>query len=179
MVCIVIDETYLIWYWKTFWKKYAELGTLKHYFLKVPIIALFATFAPKVLSYIRKSLYLHTLTRLYKQPLDYPNITQMIKSITKSGFKNLDFLISKARSIFKTIMAFVDEIDNVIALATYFWNLLLSKQQNQKEVLIRIYHSNLKTSTWSTFLEDFWIKKTQIWICINAEDIGVYIPNIT
>ena len=118
------------------------------------MMALSATLAPNVLSYIRESLYLHTPTRLYKQPLDRPNITQMVNTITKPRFEDLDFLISKAELIPKT-MGFVDKIDNAIALAACLWSLLPSEQRHQGEVLIRTYHLNLETSIQSKFLEDF------------------------
>ena len=117
-------------------------------------MALSTTLAPNVLGYIRESLHLHTPTRLYKQSLDHPNITQMINTITKPRFEDLDFLIPKARLITKTIV-FVDKIDDAIALATRLQSLLPLEQCHQGEVLIRKYHLNLETSTQSTFLEDF------------------------
>ena len=72
LACIAVDEAHLIWGWRIFRKEYAKLGTLRHYFLKVSMMALSATLAPNIFGYIRESLYLHTPTRLYKQPLDRP-----------------------------------------------------------------------------------------------------------
>ena len=45
-------------------------------------MAVSAILAVNVLGYIRESLHLHTPTRLYKQPLDRPNITQMVNTIS-------------------------------------------------------------------------------------------------
>lgn len=82
-------------------------------------MALSITLAPNVLGYIREFLYLYTLTCLYKQSLDYPNIGQIVNTITKLGFEDLGFLILKAGLIPK-IMVFVDKIDDAIALAAHF-----------------------------------------------------------
>lgn len=95
---------------------------LRHCCSKVLIIVFSATFVLNVLSYIEESFYLHIPTRFYKQLLDCPNITQIVNTITKPGFEDLDFLISKVRLIFKTIV-FVDKIANVIALAACFGSL--------------------------------------------------------
>ncbi len=72
---ITIDEAYLIYEWRIFRKEYAMLGTLKHYFPKVPIMALSVTITSNVLGYIGESFHLHTPTLFYKQPLNCPNIT--------------------------------------------------------------------------------------------------------
>lgn len=92
---------------------------MRHCFSKVFIIVCSAILMLNVLGYIGESLYLHTPTFLYKQFLDYLKITQMVNSITKPEFENLDFLIPKTRLISKT-MIFVDKIDEPIALVTYF-----------------------------------------------------------
>lgn len=112
-----------------FRKEYAELGTLRHCFLKIPMMAVFTTLALNILGYIRKSRHLHTLTRLDKQPLDRPNITQMVNTITKSGFEDPDFLIPKTGLISKT-MVFVDKIDDAIALVARLRSLLSPEQRH-------------------------------------------------
>lgn len=126
---IAVDEVHLIWGWITFRKEYEELGTLRYCFPKIPIMALFATLAPNVLGYIREFFYLHTPTRLYKQPLDHLNITQMVNTIIKLGFEDLDFLIPKTGLIPKT-MVFVDKRDDAIALAARLWSLLPPEQRH-------------------------------------------------
>lgn len=78
----------------------------------------------------------------------------MVTNITNSGFHDLRFLIPKAGLIPKTIL-FVDKMDNIIAIATYFRNLLPPEDSNQEEVLIRTYYSNLETKTQTDFIEDF------------------------
>lgn len=125
------------------------------------MMAISATLAPNVLGYIEKSFYLHTSTRFYKQLLDYSNITQMVNTITKPKFENLDFLIPKTGLIPKT-MVFVDKIDDAITLAACLQSLLPPEQRHQDEVLIRTYHSNFETSTQLTFLEDFWTREIRI-----------------
>lgn len=107
-----------------FWKEYIELEILRHGFSKVLMMIFFIIFVLNIKSYIRKSLYLLIPTCFYKKSLDHNNITQIINSNTKPKFEDLNFLISKARLIFKTIV-FVNKINNEIALAACFWNLLL------------------------------------------------------
>lgn len=178
LACITVDEAHLIWGWRTFRKEYATLGTLRHCFSKVPMMALFATVTPNVLGYIGESLHLHSPTRLHKQALDRPNITQMVNSITKPGFQDLDFLIPKAGLISKT-MVFVNKIEEGIALAAYLKSLLPPEQRGQGDLLIRTFNSNHETSTRSDFLEDFRTGETRILICTDAAGMGVNIPNIT
>lgn len=74
---------------------------------------------PNILSYIGKTLYLQTPTCLYKQFLDHFNIIQIVNSIIKLGFEDLNFLIPKVKLISKTIV-FVNNKDNKISLAVYF-----------------------------------------------------------
>lgn len=95
-------------------------------FRKILIIALSAIFISNVLDYIRKSLYLYTLTCYYEQSLDRSNITLMIYNITKLGFEDLDFLIPKSRLIPK-IIVFINKINEGIVLTTCLYNLSPSK----------------------------------------------------
>ena len=143
----------------------------------MPIVALFATITPNILASIGQLLHLHSPTCLYKQFLDWPNITQMVTNITNPGFHNLRFLVSEAGLIPKT-MLFVDKMDNAMAIAAYFRNLLLLEDRNQGEVLIRTYYSNLETKIWTDFMEDFRNRDTRILICTNAARMGINIPNV-
>lgn len=98
-------------------------------------MALLVIIIPNVLDYIGESLHLWAPTRLYKQSLNCPNIIQMVISITKSGYCDLDFLIPKTGLILK-IMVFVNKIDNVVKIIIYLCLLLLSEDRDQEEVLI-------------------------------------------
>lgn len=161
LACIIIDKANLIWGWKIFQKHYTELKILRYYFPTVLMIALSTILLPNVLSYIEESLHLYTLSRLYKYPLDCPNITQMINNTTKIWFEDLNFLITKARLIPKT-MVFVDNIDDEITLAACVWSLLLLELCKLGEGLIRVFYSNQEISTQSDFLKDFRTKETRI-----------------
>lgn len=96
----------------------------------------------------------------------------MLTNIIKPGFHDLKYLISKTSLISKT-MVFVNKIDNRMAIAAYFYYLLLLKNQDQADILVKTFYSNLKTYIWLEFIEDFWNRKTRIFICTNA--IGMYI----
>lgn len=142
------------------------------------MMALSATITSNVLGYIGQSLHLHSPTQFYKQPLDWPNITQMVTNITKPGFRDLEYLIPKAGLIPKS-MVFADKIDNAMAIAAYLRCLLPPKDQDQADVLVRTFYSNLETHTRSEFMEDFWNRETRILICTDAAGMSINIPNIT
>lgn len=78
----------------------------------------------------------------------------MVTNIIKQGFYHLKYLISKADFILKTIM-FVNKIENAIAIAAHFCYLLPPKNQNQINILIKTFYSNLETHTQLEFIEDF------------------------
>lgn len=92
-------------------------------------MALSITIMPNVLGYIEELLYLQIPTYLYKQPLNCPNIVQMVVSITKPDYHELDFLVLKIGLISKTIV-FVNNIDNVVKIVTYLCLLLLPKDRD-------------------------------------------------
>ncbi len=78
---------------------------------------------PNVLGYIGESLYLWAPTRLYKQPLNCPNIVQMVVPITKPDYYELDFLVPKTSLILKT-MVFINKIENAMKITVYLCLLL-------------------------------------------------------
>ncbi len=178
LACIAIDEAHLVWRWRIFRKEYAALGTLRHCFPKVPIMALFATITPNVLGYIRKSLHLHRPTLLYKSLLNRPNITQMVTHILKQGFGDLDYQVPKMGIIPKT-MVFMEKIEDVIALAAHLRRLLRSEDCDCGDNLIMTFHSNMEATIRVDIMEDFRNREIRILICMDAAGIGVNIPNIT
>ncbi len=178
LACIAIDKAHLVWGWRTFRKEYAALGTLRHCFPKVPIMALSATITPNVLGYIRESLHLHAPTPLYKQPLDRPNITQMVTHISKQGFGDLDYLVPKVGIIPKT-MVFMEKIEDVMALAAHLRRLLPPEDRDRGDDLIMTFHSNMKATTRVDIMENFRNGEIRILIYTDAARMGVNIPNIT
>lgn len=64
------------------------------FFPNVQIMALSATIMRNILKYICKNLYLQISVQLYKQTLDWPNITYMVKKIKEKDFKELNILVS-------------------------------------------------------------------------------------
>ncbi len=178
LACIAIDEAYLVWGWRTFWKKYAALETLRHCFPKVPIIVLSATITTNVLGYIGELLHLHAPTLFYKQPLDCPNITQMVTHISKQWFGDLDYLVPKVGIILKT-MIFWKKIEDVMALAAHFQRLLPPEDRDLGDDLIMTFHSNMEATTWVNIIENFWNREIRILIYTDGVEMGVNIPNIT
>ena len=140
LACIAIDEAHLVWGWRTFRKDYAGLSTLRHCYPKVPLMALSATLTPNVLEYIRKSLNMRDSVRLYKRPMDRPNIMQMVAKIkTPKEFDELAFLVptAGAASAIPKTMVFVDSLDDGMTLAHHLRNLLPAHMKNNGERIIR------------------------------------------
>ncbi len=72
-----------------------------------------------VLEYIHENLHLRMPVHLYKQTLDRPNITYMVKEIKQKGFKELDVLMPQTGGIsdIPKTMIFVDKIEDGIKMA--------------------------------------------------------------
>ena len=144
-------------------------------------MAVSATITTNTLEYVRKTPNLKTPVRLYRRPLDCPNITYTIASITSSGFKDLNFLlppkISGIGNIKKT-MIFVDSIEKSIALAKYLQSLLPNNLKNRGEKIIVSFSSILEAKTKTDCLDDFLNGDTKILICTNVAGMGVDIPDI-
>lgn len=81
-------------------------------------MAFFTILAFNILAYIRESLYLYIPTCFYKQLLNHLNITQIVNSIIKLKFKDLDIMIPKTELIYKRIV-FINKIDDTITLVAY------------------------------------------------------------
>ena len=82
-------------------------------------MALSAIIMRNILEYICESLYLQMLVYLYKQSMDWPNITCMMKKIKQKGFKEFNVLVPQTGGILdipKT-MIFVDKIEDEIKMA--------------------------------------------------------------
>lgn len=86
------------------------------------------------------------LVQLYKKLLDYTNITYLISTIKKHGFKEVDFIVSSPLTAFliiKTII-FIHNIDIIGDLELYLQSRLFSKLQKKAIILIQIFLANLK-----------------------------------
>ena len=97
------------------------LGHLKDVFPTVPTLILSATISPNILDYVRVFLKLPLPSRIYRLPLDRPNLKYMVCPIRKSGFRDLAFLVLKDGPIsgIPKTMVFVDKIEDAIELERY------------------------------------------------------------
>lgn len=75
-----------------------------------------ATVTPNILKYIWVSPNFIPRLRIYRQLLNCPNLTYIVSSIRKDGFKDLDFFIPDEGTISEIplIKIFVDKIDDTI-----------------------------------------------------------------
>lgn len=149
LACIAIDEAHLLWGWQEFRKKYANVGKLRAFFSDVSIMALSATITRNVLEYICESLHLRTPVQLYKQTLDRPNITYMVKEIKEKGFKELDLLVTQIGGIsdIPKTMIFVDKIEDGVKMAQYLRSLLPESMRKKGHQIIQTFSSNREAST--------------------------------
>lgn len=113
-------------------------------------MAVSATITTHTLKYVRKTLNLKTPVRLYRRPLDCPNITYTIAPITSSSFKDLNFLIPLKTggigNIEKTII-FVNSVEKDIALGKYLRSLLPNNLKDRGEKIIVSFPSILEIKT--------------------------------
>lgn len=125
------------------------ISYLKNVFSDVPTLVLSATITLTVLEYIRESLKLCPVTRLYRKSLEKANITYMVLEIVKPNFENLGFFIpnSGGTGSIPKKMIFVDSIDEAQRIAAYLCIRLLSRLQGRKEEIIHIFSLNLKLFT--------------------------------
>ncbi len=181
LACIAVDEAYLMWGWREFRKEFSNVGILRLVFPKVPIMAVSATMTPNTLEYVRKTLNLKTPVRLYRRPLDRPNITYTVAPITNSGFEDLNFLIpSKISSIgnIEKTMIFVDSVEKGIALGIHLRALLPDNLKDRGHDIIRSFSSVLEAKTKTDWLKAFLNGDTRIIIYMDAVGMGVDIPDI-
>ncbi len=159
------------------------LGHLKDVFPSIPTLLMSAKVTPNILKYIRVLLKLSPPLRIYRQPLDRPNLAYIMSPIRKPGYEDLAFLVPSRGAIgeIPKIMIFVDLIDNAIKMAKYLRSRLLESIRNdgkKADVIIRTFSANLLTTSRTKFLVDLRSGDTRIWICTNCAGMGINFPDI-
>ncbi len=180
LACITIDEVHMIWGWRDFREEYQMLEHLKDVFPTIPMSLLSTTVTPNILEYIRVLLKLFPSSRIYRQPLDRPNLTYIVSPIRKTSFKDLDFLILSRGAVSKIpkTMIFMDKIDDTIQIVKHLWSRLLEyiRREGCLNYCIHKFTVNLTTTSRTKFLADFYLGETQIWICTEYASMGINLP---
>ena len=157
-------------------------GHLKDVFPTVPTLILSATITPNILDYVRISLKLSPPSRIYRLPLDRPNLKYMVCPIQKSGFRDLAFLVPKDGPIsgIPKMIVFVDKIKDAIELEKYLRSRLPDCVRNggRASVIIQSITSNLDANTRTRIMEDLWHENARICICMECAGMGINIPDI-
>ena len=93
-----------------------------------------------IFDYIQVSLKLPLPSRIYRLPLDQPNLRYMVCSIQKSDFQDLAFLIPKDGLISKIlkIIVFVNKIEDAITVEKYLRSRLPERIRNRHQALVVI-----------------------------------------
>ena len=159
------------------------LSHLKDVFLSIPTLLLSATVILNILEYIRVLLKLFPPSRIYRQPLDRPNLTYIVSSICKPRFKNLDFLVPSEGAIgnIPKTMIFVDLINKAEKMAKHLQSRLSERVQNKKkqaEVIICTFSSNFSPETRTRFLAELQLNDTRIWIYTKCAGISINLCDI-
>lgn len=158
------------------------LGHLKDVFPTIPMVLLSATITPNILEYIRVSLKLSPPSRIYRQPLDRPNLTYIVSPIRQAGFKDLDFLIPSGGAVgeIPKTMIFVDKIDDAVEMAKYLRSRLPKRIRNEGDLedIIRTFSANLTTTSRSRFLANLQSGDTRICIYTECAGMGINLPDI-
>ncbi len=158
------------------------LGHLKDVFSTIPIVLLSTMVTPNILEYIRVLLKLFPPLRIYKQSLDWPNLTYIVSPIRKVGFKDLDLLIPSRGAVGKILktMIFVDKIDNTIEMAKHLQSRLPEQIQNKEDPkgIICTFSVNLITTLRSKFWVNLRLSTTQIWTYTECASMGINLPDI-
>ena len=97
------------------------LDHLKNVFLSIPTLLISTTITPTIFKYIRVLLKLFPLSRIYRQPLDWPKVTYIVSQIHKPGYEDLAFFVLSKGAIgeIPKIMIFVDLTNYAIKMAKY------------------------------------------------------------
>ena len=180
--CIAIDEAHLIWGWRDFREKYQMIGHLKDVFPTVPTLMLSATITPNVLEYIRVSLKLPSPLRIYRQPLDRPNLTYMVTPIRNPGFEDLAFVIPRGGAVadIPKTMIFVDSIDKAVQMTKYLRSRLSERIRttSRPDEIIRTFSANLTAASRTRFLQDLRSGETRVWVCTECAGLGINLRDI-
>ena len=140
------------------------------------------TITSNIFDYIRVFLKLPPPFRIYKLPLEWPNLKYIVCFIQKPGFWDLAFFEPKDGlvGLIPKTMVFVDKIEDAIRLEKYLRSKLLHCLRNKKQafVVIQSITSNLDANTRTKVIEDFQYRNAQICVCIKCAGIGINIHNI-
>lgn len=180
--CISIDKTHLIWGWRHFREEYQMIGHLKDVFSAIPTLMLSATVTPNVFEYMRVSLKLPAPSRIYRQPLDRPNLTYTVAPIRKAGFEDLAFIIPSAGTVsdIPKTMIFVDSIDEATEMVKYLRSKLFKRIKTLRRPLeiIRTFSANLTAESRARFLQDLCSGETRVWVCTECAGLGINLRDI-
>lgn len=129
----------MIWGCQNFQKEYQILANLKNIIPTILVYLLSTIITVNILKYIRVLLKLSLSLLIYRQLLDYLNLTYIVSLIRKSEFKDLDFFLLCGVAIGKILMIiiFMDKINNTIQMVKYLRLNFLSvfREKNVQTIL--------------------------------------------
>lgn len=182
LICIVINETYLIWGWCEFRQEYSNIELLRSYFADISFLVFFAIITNNIFGYICKLLCFYTLVWFYEQSLNWPDITYIVAKIRKLEFNKFATFIPLLKFYFaipKT-MIFVNNINNNIKTVEFLKTWFIKKfcafeQANQ---IIQPFYLNIKPTIKIQFTNNFLCSNTRIRICTDAAEIKINVCDI-
>ncbi|KAH8093844.1 P-loop containing nucleoside triphosphate hydrolase protein [Cristinia sonorae] len=178
----IIDEAHCITQWgDSFRTTYSELGTLRAFTsLKIPVVALSATFPPAALEQARKSLLINADFAFHLNiGNDRPNIAWEVRHMAtgKSSYESLAFLIPENLnddSQFSRTMVFFDDIS--ISMKARRW--FLSQIPESLRHRVKTYNSRMTAFAKRRVMKLFRRGKIDILFTTEAAGMGCDIPDI-
>jgi len=192
VVFFAIDEAHCVETWgRTFRKAWGELGLLRSFYRGTPIMALSATFSPKVLQTVKKTLKIrdrkHTMIR---QLLNRPNIFFGARRITgsKEDRADLAFLLSNMQGEPVASLADIPQAiifhDTVSELEVTRESLELRLAKaglpkiNKSQRVIEVFHRRISTARKEELQKSYSEGHIRILCATEAFALGVDIPTI-
>lgn len=123
------------------------IGYLKDVLPTFLILMLSITVTPTLFEYMQILLKFPPPARIYRQPLNRPNLTYVVAPIRKARFENLAFIIPSAGTIsdISKTMIFIDSIDEFIEMVKYLRSKFSKRIRRikQSDVIIQTFFANL------------------------------------
>lgn len=137
---------------------------------------------PNVVKYMQVLLKVPLPSRIYKQPLDTPNLIYTVALIRKTWVKDLVLVVLSASTVSNIlkIMIFVDLIDKATEMVKYLQSNPFKRIKTLRGPLeiIQAFSANLNAKSKARFLYDLCSKKIRVLVFNKCAGLGINFCNI-
>ncbi|KAF8475932.1 P-loop containing nucleoside triphosphate hydrolase protein [Kalaharituber pfeilii] len=183
--CIVVDEVHLCYTWRTFRTAYADLGVVRSFFPKIPIMGLSATLSERALSFVHKTLCLQRQTSLIRNSIDHPNVfltavpIQFGNIMARRELNNVIPLGATSATDIRKTMIFVDSREIVCQVVDQLEARLAPELQGCELIMdfSTIISEERREMTMLNFQKNAGIR-TRVMVCTEAAGMGVDVADV-